>query len=400
MIYKNVILQENILFDYSEQERHTPFVLKYDKLFSNLDLSRVQRYQYGRGCKGFDQHAMIKAMILHNLEGFRSIPQLISILKSMPFLTRWIIGFPGDVPDASTFYRFINQFDPEVIRELIAVANKSFYGNAKPSVVAIDSKPVKANTSENNPKKFKRNLSRKDIPPKRNPEAALGYFSSSNDTYTDKKQIVFFWGYRIHLIVDAERDRVLSFRLEPGNKKDEKVALPLFVNLLTQHPEFYRSGIALTADKGYDSSDVFKSWHLLYQGKCFIPKNLRNAKAKELKHPVCQFGRKMRFSGSWEDTTQNRFRVKFDCPRKKKPCPFRETKYGCTVYFQTLQPRPGEVSQFSKGYRNIYPLRQSVERVNAFLQSVDLETPKMFGKNAIENMIGFALLGKTLDFDR
>jgi hypothetical protein len=104
----------------------------------------------------------------------------------------------------------------------------------------------------------------------------------------------------------------------------------------------------------------------------------------------------MSYQGSWYEEKQDRFRVKFVCPDKSMSCPFRKSKYGCTKYFQVKKPYPGQVQPFTGKFAKLYPYRQSVERVNAFLQTVGLERPKCFSIRSIENLIGFALLGKAL----
>ena len=54
------------------------------------------------------------------------------------------------------------------------------------------------------------------------------------------------------------------------------------------------------------------------------------------------------------------------------------------------------IPQHSPIFKETYPLRQSAERVNAFLQLLGWENPKCYSMKAIENIIGFALLGKSL----
>ena len=158
MNYKNVILQNEFAFEYSFDEMNTPFVLEYAKMFEHLDLSDIQSYAYGAGQNGYDNHSMIKAFIVYACEGYRSIPQLIRELKSKPYFSRYILGFWSSIPHNSKFYRFINSFDSEIIPRLLAQVNKKFYGKNLPKIIAIDSKPVKANTKENNPKAFKKLL--------------------------------------------------------------------------------------------------------------------------------------------------------------------------------------------------------------------------------------------------
>jgi hypothetical protein len=93
---------------------------------------------------------------------------------------------------------------------------------------------------------------------------------------------------------------------------------------------------------------------------------------------------------------KNFFFIKFTCPIPKQDCEHRNTKYRCTRYFQVREPFSGEVQQHSPTFKETYPKRQSVERVNAFLQNLGWENPKCYSMKAIENIIGFALLGKSL----
>jgi len=396
MLYKNIILQPELPIEYSPDEMNTPFVLEYSKLFFHLDLSGIQRYPCGVGQKGYDNYSMIKAFIVYALEGYRSIPQLIRELKSKPYFSRYVLEFGKNIPHNSKFYRFINSFDPEIIRKLLAQVNKEIYANNLPESIAIDSKPIKANTKENNPKAFKKNLSDKNQKPKRNEEATLGYYSKSNDENTNKETIIFYWGYRIHIIVDPEKDNPMTFMLTENNKKDFDVAVPLYCKLAEYYPKLYQSGISQLADKGYYAEKIFKAFNLLFNGKSYIPVNKRNSQNNATEIPNCEKGKKMKYHSNWYEEKQNRFRVKFVCPAPKEECEHRKTKYGCTKYFQVRKPYPGEVQQHSPGFKTKYRLRQSVERVNGFLQNLGMENPNCYTKKAIENIVGFALLGKSL----
>lgn len=397
MKYKNVILQDEFAFEYSSDEMNTPAVLEYSKMFEHLDLSNIQRYPYGVGKKGYDNHSMIKAFIYYTLEGYRSIPQLIRELKCKPYFSRYVLGFASRIPDNSKFYRFINSFNPELLRKLLAQINKKKYTENLPTMIAIDSKPIKANTKENNPKTFKKNLSDKKQKPKRNEEATLGYFSKTNDENNYKETTYFFWGYRIHIIVDAENDNPLTFKLAENNKKDFEVAISLYTKLIEHYPELYQSKLNQLADKGYYVKKVFEAYHLYFDGKSYIPPKKKNSKNDAIKIPICKNKLKMKFDSLWHEEKQDRFRVRFKCPIPKSFCDLKTSaKKGCTKTFQVRKPFPGEIQQYSPTFKKLYPKRQSVERVNAFLQNLGWESPKCYSMKAIENIVGFALLGKSL----
>jgi len=63
------------------------------------------------------------------------------------------------VQQSLTIRNFIDSsilFDAEIIRKLLAQVNKEIYADNLPQSIAIDSKPIKANTKENNPKAFRK----------------------------------------------------------------------------------------------------------------------------------------------------------------------------------------------------------------------------------------------------
>lgn len=396
MPYLNIVQQIEFPWEYSIYEMNTPFVQEYSKMFEQLDLSDIQRYSHGVGQKGYDNHFMVKAYIVYALEGYRSIPLLIRELESKPYFSKYVLGFANGIPHNSKFYRFIEKFDPEIIRKLLAKVNKKVYRNSLPDSIAIDSKPIKANTKENNPKAFKKNLSDKKDKPRRNEEATLGYFSKSNDKNTNKETVYFFWGYRIHIIVDPKMDNPLTFKLTENNKTDSDVAIPLYCKLAEYYPSLYQSEISQYADKGYYTKKVFEAFHLLFNGDSYIPVNKRNTKNNSNDIPICTKGLKMQYHSSWYEDKQDRFRVKFVCPEPNEDCEKHRNRKTCYKYLQVREPYHGEVQQFSAQFKKHYPLRQSVERVNAFIQNLGMENPRCYTKRAIENIVGLALLGKTL----
>jgi hypothetical protein len=391
---KHIDFQIPIPFGYTVEQTKSPFVKEYNQMFDKLDLSNIEEFNSKSGATGYSRHALIRACIVYACEGYRSIPQLIKELKSKPYFSKYVIGFKDTIPHATQFYRFINSLNPEKIRELLSQVNRKYYGKKLPKVMAIDSKPIKANTKQNNPKAFIRNLTNKTIKPDRNEDCTLSYFSKSNDQYKKKETVVFFWGYRVHIIVDAENDNPLIYKLEPNNKNDGDIALYMYKDLVKYYPELYLTGINQLGDKGYYQKKVFEDFHFLFGGKSFIPRK-KEPTMNPPKIPVCKNDYKMKYHSSWFEKNQQRFRVKFVCPLKKN-CQLRNTKNGCTKYLQVRKPYKGEVQQMSAEFQKIYPKRQSVERVNAYLQNLRWENPKNFFINGIENIIGFALLGKAL----
>jgi hypothetical protein len=72
------------------------------------------------------------------------------------------------IPDESKLYRFLNSFLYSKIDALIASVNTKTLTDLHKTITTtnIDSKPINANTKENNPKNFHHNLSDKTKKPK------------------------------------------------------------------------------------------------------------------------------------------------------------------------------------------------------------------------------------------
>ena len=223
------------LFVSFEQVQDLPIVKKYEAIFSALDLSHIPEFNYGVGADGTSQHALLRAFIIRSLESLKSVPALINFLEANQAL-KYLCGFRnGVLPHNSQFYRFLGKTNHSLIEDLLVRANRILIGEKVLGleVTAVDSKPVKALTKENNPKNPRRNIRDKNRKPRRNPKATLGYYSyiSRSDPNTKKREFVFFWGYRTHAIVDVNSGLVLVEGTYPNNMPDEKVARKLLKKL-------------------------------------------------------------------------------------------------------------------------------------------------------------------------
>jgi len=378
-----------------------PIVRKYRALFKNLDLSAIPTHNEGVGCSGYSNHSIIKALIVKSLERIPSVPELIWRLANQPYLSKYILGFKSGIPEETKFYRFLNTFPYSKIDALIASVNNKTLEDltTKIKTVSIDSKPIKANTKENNPKNFQHNLSDKTKKPKRNTQATLGHFSTTFDINGFKKKL-FFWGYRIHIIWggDADVQLPLVTKLYPNNVSDEKVAPTLFNKLKRNYHIKKADKIRLLGDKKYDCWYVYETFHRLFNGKVIIPTNKRNSKNTPLAVPTCKAGHSMKYHSTWYETKGHRQRFKFVCPHKAKAddCIFRKTKYGCTKYLQIKDTIPGKVYAHEDLFKKLYPKRFGIEQYNATLQHLGQEIPNHFKRKSIENTVLFTILGTAL----
>lgn len=398
---KHIFFTPEIFLHGTQDELSTEFAQEYFQMFDSLDLSSIPRCNNSVGASGYDQHAMIKALIVCTKEGYRSIPQLIRELKAKPGFSRYVLGFKNSIPDNSTFYRFLKSFDQDTLLKLCAQVNrrKLEATKTKLSLLAIDAKPIVANAKDNNPKSFVYNLSDKTKPPKRNEESALGYLTSTNDINGKAKKL-FFWGYRMHLIVDAITDTPLVWKVEKANRKESSVTGDLYKLLKAHYAGCFADELIQLADKGYDERIVYEGFYDELKGLSIISKNIRNSHPDIALaadgSPLCKAGMAMIFKGSWYERRARAQRYKFRCPDLKEDCKHRKSAYGCTKYLQITDPIKGEIKPFQPKYSKLYPKRQSVERVNAYLTNVGVDFPKHFAMKSIENLLGFALLANSL----
>jgi hypothetical protein len=376
-----------------------PIVRKYRALFEHLDLSDIPTHNDGVGCSGYSNHSLIKALVFKALERIPSIPELLWRLANQPYLSKYILGFKSGIPDDSKFYRFLNTFPYSRIDALIASVNSQTLKRLEKKIktTSIDSKPIKANTKENNPKNFQHNRSDKTQKPKRNMQATLGHFSTTYDI-NGIKQMLFFWGYRIHIIWGGDENIQLPLvsKLYPNNVPDEKVAPTLFNKLKRTYHIKKADQIRLLGDKKYDCWNVYDTFHRLFNGKVIIPTNKRNSKNTSLAVPTCQAGHPMKYHSMWYEPTGHRQRFKFVCPHKSDEGVFRKTQYGCTKYLQIKDTIPGKVYAHEDLFKKLYPKRFGIEQYNATLQHLGQETPNHFKRKSIENTVLFAILGTAL----
>ncbi len=69
------------------------------------------------------------------------------------------------------------------------------------SFISLDSTPIAANTSQNNPKSFVKNKFSKDNQPKSDKDCTVGVHTASNQI--NERKFQYYWGYKNHILVDC-----------------------------------------------------------------------------------------------------------------------------------------------------------------------------------------------------
>ncbi|MCI6139327.1 MAG: transposase, partial [Clostridium sp.] len=158
-----------------------PVAKFYDSLFLNLDLSSVQEYPV-TGRKGFSNHAMVCAFIVMKCEGLSMISDLVDYLNNNLLIAHYC-GFDisGPLPSYWTFDRFLINFDHSILSDImkaqvLSLADKEIIDS---SFIGLDSTPIEANTSQNNPKSFISNKFNPAYQPKADKDCKLGVHAAS-----------------------------------------------------------------------------------------------------------------------------------------------------------------------------------------------------------------------------
>ena len=304
--------------------------------------------------------------------------------KSLYSLLERLSSFLKDTPNS-----FMQTIRINLVNQLIRI--KEISGH----FLSIDSAPVPVVVKENNLKTSTKDRFDKNKPPKRDPEARLGVMIHFKRPFHKKAQ--YFWGYRNHSITDCDSELPLWELTRPANVQDTTLFISLFKKLL-DHFDFDIQ--AVMADASYDSESnlkfVIDQLHALPR----IARNLRWQKLREVNLSssgvrICIAGFEMIYWGKFKD--RGKIRKKFVCPitHSKKfaqqvpTCPWNHPAFqkgkGCTAYLRADKDIRTEIDYGSQIFKEHYKKRTSSERVFSRLLTMCLQTPSVYGLNAVSN---------------
>lgn len=300
------------------------------------------------------------------------------------------ISYP--LPSYRTFDRFLINFDNAILSDImksqvLLLAEK---GIIDTSFIGLDSTPISANTSQNNPKSFLNNKFSPDNQPKADKDCRLGVHSASNQS--NEKKYEFYWGYKNHILVDCISGLPIYEITTTAEVADSSVALDV---LADTHRFLSIEECTFLADKGYDVKNIYNQLKELYNGECIIPLNKRNTKNTKLLPagtPVCEAGLAMNRDGKCHD--RNRTRQKFCCPYKfTGTCPINHPKFnngkkhrGCTKHITLPDDLRLSIDRESKYFKATYSLRTECERYNSRFKNTGQERMWVRNKSSVTNL--------------
>ena len=123
------------------------------------------------------------------------------------------------------FSSYLKSIDNTLLQEvrLMLIRKPIELKIVKGKYLSVDSCPIKANVKENNLKTNVRSRFVKGRPPKNDPDCRIGVFPTF---VSGKAKVEFFWGYRNHIVNDAESELPLVEITLPANVKGTSVIIP------------------------------------------------------------------------------------------------------------------------------------------------------------------------------
>ena len=303
-------------------------------------------------------------------------------------------GFNISVPLPSywSFDRFIKILDHHLLSDIMnsQVLFLAEQGIIDTSFIGLDSTPIFANTSHNNPKSFLSNKFKPNQQPKADTDCKLGIHTASNQS--NEKHYKFYWGYKNHILVDCISGLPISDLTTTAEVSDSTVALDI---LADTHAFLPVTECTFLADKGYDVKNIYNQIDSLYNGECIIPLNKRNTKNPKLLPigvPLCEGGLAMHRDGKCYD--QNRVKQKFCCPhRASGTCPIDHPRFYngkkhrvCTKYMTIPNDLRLSIDRSHKYFKSAYSLRTECERYNSRFKGTGQERMWVRNKSSVTNL--------------
>jgi transposase len=373
-------------------------------IFSSIDWSFVHSLVNGRyspqGADGYDPIPLFKAQLLIYLGEVSSDRKLASALRYDGRLCL-LCGFNFlKTPSNGTFTNFRNRLGEDIFYEILhsliaqAIALKVIIGGD----TAIDSTHLWAHSN-----KFgKKNCS------------CMGKCHCPRD-YSDhdakwgaKSKDYLFFGYKVHLIVDAKSQLPLDVRVTPANKGDSPQAKPLLKGAKQLHPEARIDSTSM--DSAYDSYENYRFAIEEIGTAPIIAMNPRGRIDAITSGSLylsnngsynCVAG----FKAAYWGRDKKRGRLKFRCPAAvgKCQCLFRpscsSSSYGKTFYLHPERDYRliGPIPRGTDLWQEKYNARTSVERAYAEEKgSHRLASPRVRGLDRVKTHVYLALCAQVI----
>ena len=302
------------------------------------------------GRPGYPIQVMWRTIVASFYLGIVHDTDLINALHTNPLLAAACgIEGPEDIPTKFAYTRFrkkliaFNDLIAEVLSQCVEKLREALPGFG--STVAVDATDIKAWAN--------------GLHKETDPDAGTGAKHKSS-------RRVYWYGFKVHLVADAESELPIWFRLTPANVYDGHHLPPLLKETQSQYSWFRPAHVL--ADKGYDSRECFR----------FVGEDMRAIPVIDIRERRTKRGREARPCEARAELTPDGIRYRCDrvpydpvCPRFGK-CPLLPLFVDSPLNQKVAAPYFERYSRFpygSRQWKDIYNKRVSVERVFSRLKT-------------------------------
>ncbi len=376
---------------------HTlPTTIHYELLFEPLPPLAFLK-ESGLGRPSFCQEALLKSFIYKALRRIKTLTDLAFELRNNPRICQAVgLDLYKDSPSIERFSQFLHDTPHDAFQDIRIQLVKTLLEEKliTGKHLVMDSCPIVSKVRENNLKTSVSHRFDKTRILKGDPDARLGVladFSSSS-----KKQIRYFWGYRNHIIVDAQEELPFWEITHPADISEIHQAIPMLqktIGTFSLHIE------TVGGDSLYDSEKILRFIMEDLKAQAVIPRNLRTEKSTYTFKGTdlyCQADLPMRRKGKMTVKKAGITYLQYCCPiyfgRQKQRhlfCPANHPKFlsqkGCNTLIRLTPSIREHIDYGSEAFKELHNKRTSIERVFSRLLSIAMQDVPAMGIQATRN---------------
>lgn len=374
-----------------------PATIQYELLFEPLPSLLLKENDRGR--PSFCRDALLKALIYKALRRLKTLTDLAFELRNNPMICQAVrLDLYKNPPSIERFSQFLRETPHAGLQNIRIQLVKTLLEERliTGKHLVMDSCPILAKVRENNLKTSASKRFDKTRILRGDPDARLGAladFSSSS-----KKQIRYFWGYRNHIIVDAQEELPVWEITHPADISEIHQAIPM---LQKTKETFSLPMEIVSGDALYDSEKILCFIIQDLQAQAIIPRNLRGKQSTAsctLKGTdlYCQADLPMRRKGKMTIKKAGITYLQYCCPihfgREKQRhllCPAAHPKFlsqkGCNILIRLTPSIREHIDYGSEAFKELHKQRTSVERVFSRLLSIAMQDLPGIGIEATRN---------------
>jgi hypothetical protein len=373
-----------------------PLRVKYDILFEPLPPLPVVGKRRGR--PPFSKDALLKALIYKALRRMKTLTDLTFEFQNNPSINE-AVGFDlyEDPPSIERFSQFLRETPHPVLQNVRIQLVQSLLeqGIISAKHLVMDSCPILAKVKENNLKTALSNRFDKTRRPKGDPDARLGSLLHFPQRF--KKEVRYFWGYRNHIIADAQEELPLWEVTHPADISEVHQAIPLLQKIKETFPLVIET---VGGDALYDAESILRFIIENLRAQAVIPRNLRSNQDSSYllkgNDVYCQADLPMYRKGKTTKRTTGITYLQYSCPihfgkerQRHLICPATHPKFitqkGCNVLIRLTPSIRESIDYGSEVFKQLQNKRTSVERIFSRLLSIAMQDPPVIGLDAIRN---------------